>query len=709
MAAGLNQGRRSALLIGIDIYNCTTSNLPNLHGSVTDVATTEKFLTEVAGMSNITKLTSPPDPSNGLLPTFDNVTSRFQTLADDAQAGDFIYIHYSGHGTRLATVFEDLKGDTAPLDESLVLARSDGMLDYLRDVEVAFLLKQIADKGATVTFVLDCCHSGGAMRGGDNEDSGVRGSEDIPKESFFEFNRKPIQSVEDLKDAWRSPPDGVDNAGRGGNVQEHWMTSSEGINFLAACQPDQKAQEVPFRATVKKGLFSDCLDRVLKDHRGPDRLRQLSCEVVSNLVAQKLKTHELKSRTQEQQPVFGGRGDCHIFGVESVVPPTVVVTSVGELSSGKLKVGLTAGVAHGVSEDDVFAIYPRDRQLDSLADYTAPIATCTVTAVESFTCTAHTQSKVTDLKQKEGVQPGCQAVSLRSILKDHVLQPQGAWVSATDDSAEPVAQKVRECISRSSFVELKADGDSFFKVLVQKDGSFTISFTPHQVEAKVEDKGKPEDVLSHLVHLSIFYNIFNLAEDNAAQQEQGLTVSKLGYLDQGVKPPPPRQFKLGETSSVLKDLKLFPKDSIDIVTGQVVVIEVRNTSLDNVYVEILDLEPSWRVLRAYPMPNRKPILTTRGQGTLFFMKMSPSEKVEGAVQPDTFDRFVVMTTTEGRLNFRRDVLPPLKLVGQEGPGVDSKKPRVLEPAERNGGRARDGVEEPLWFVQKLDVRVVAEE
>ncbi|KAI3554959.1 hypothetical protein CABS01_11633 [Colletotrichum abscissum] len=706
MAERLDQGRKSALLIGIDKYD--SDAMPDLHGSLSDVATTEKFLNAVAGISNITKLTSPPDPSNDLLPTFDNVTSAFQTLADNAQPGDFIYIHYSGHGTRRPTVFRDLKHDTALLDECLVLARSDRLLDYLRDVEVAFLLKQIADKGATVTFVLDCCHSGGATRGGDG-DIGVRGVEDIPEGSFFDSNRNPIQSVEDLKDAWRPLSNDIENAGRGGSVEEHWMTSSKGINFFAACQPDQKAQEVSFKTPLKKGLFTDCLNRVFNALGGADCLPQLSCDVVFNLAAAQLEIHEQKKGAEEQQPVFGGQGDCHIFGIESVVQPAVVITNVEELFDGNLKVKLTAGVAHGVIVDDIFAIYPKDRQLDSLADYTAPLATCIVTAVEDFTCTAHTQAKGVDLKHKEEVQLGCQAVSLRSILKDHILQPKKVLVLAADDSAVSVAQKVRDCISRSSFVDLKDDGDSFFKVVLQNDGSFIISFTPNQAEANVKDKGTPEDVLSHLVHLSIFYNIFNLAEDNAAHQEQDLTVSKLGYLDQGDKPPPPRQFKLGETSPLLKDLKLFPKDSIDIVTGQVLVIEVKNTSLDNVYVEILDLEPSWRVSRAYPMPKRKPIMTTRGQGTLFFITMSPSERVEGAVQPDTFDRFVVMTTTEGRLNFRRDVLPALKLVGQEGPGIDSNKPHVLEPADRNGGRAGDGVEEPLWYVQKLDVRVVTEE
>lgn len=57
---------------------------------------------------------------------------------------------YSGPG------LADLHGSL--FDECLGFARRDGKLNHLRDVEIAFLLDQIADKGATVTFMLDCCH-----------------------------------------------------------------------------------------------------------------------------------------------------------------------------------------------------------------------------------------------------------------------------------------------------------------------------------------------------------------------------------------------------------------------------------------------------------------------------------------------------------------------------------------------------------------------
>ncbi|KAF6809814.1 hypothetical protein CMUS01_13599 [Colletotrichum musicola] len=690
MSEGSTQGRKSALLIGIDKYSCT--DLHDLHGCLNDVHATEEFLTRVAGISSITKLTSPPGSPNDTLPTFDNIVSAFQTLANGAQPDDFIYIHYSGHGTRRSpTKFPDLQGEDTRYEECLVvLASSHGQLEYLFDVEIAFLLKQIADKGATVTFVLDCCHSGGATRGDDTGGDRVRGSDDIPDESYLHVNRKPIRSVEDLEDAWGPPPNDSDNAGRGGSVVQHWLTASKGINSLAACRPEQNAQEVPHRGKVRSGLFTECLASVVNARNGnADGLHRLSCDVVSNLVVDKIKRKLEQESGQDQDVVPGGQGDCYIFGVGSVVQLAVVVTSVETSPRGKRKqliVGLTAGVAHGVSLDDIFAIYPSDRRLASVADYSRPLANCTVTAVENFSCKAITFSNDAD-HALEQVQAGCAAVSVSNILEKHVLQQsKGAWVSAADDGAGPpdplLVQNVRDCIKNhgKGLVNLQEAGEAFFKVMVQQDGSFTIFFTPNQAEVKVEVTGEfgPEEVLSRPVHLTVFYNLFNLAKDNAGQQEERITVSKIGFLDQGVEPPAPRQFRL------------------DGALG----IKVRNTSLDDVYVEILDLEPSWQVKRTYPKARHDPILTPHKEGVRFFIKMYPSVTVPGAVQPDIFDRFLVLATSRYRHNFPTKVLLPL---GRRGRGP------VLEPDDGNEGRAGDGVSKPLWFVQQLDVRVVVED
>ena len=74
-----------------------------------------------------------------------------------AQPGDQIYIHCSGQGGRVETIYPDLKGATG-FDSALVPmdVASSG---YLRDVEFESLIEEILEKEADVTAVLDFCHA----------------------------------------------------------------------------------------------------------------------------------------------------------------------------------------------------------------------------------------------------------------------------------------------------------------------------------------------------------------------------------------------------------------------------------------------------------------------------------------------------------------------------------------------------------------------
>lgn len=107
-----------------------------------------------------------------------------------AEAGDLVYIHYSGHGAQATTVFPTLKGD-AGLDEALV--PTDINTDtgkYVRDIELSLYLKMV-DKGLIVTVVLDCYHSASATRSSGRV--GLRGipqtyrsiTQDFPTDDFI--------------------------------------------------------------------------------------------------------------------------------------------------------------------------------------------------------------------------------------------------------------------------------------------------------------------------------------------------------------------------------------------------------------------------------------------------------------------------------------------------------------------------------------------
>lgn len=169
-------GSLHALLIGVDFYEPSVradgAHYPSLSGCVPDVSLVRDFLRSRLAVpeSNVIFLTAtnrephpPPEPPESR-PTYENILGAFARLADRARSGDQVYIHFSGHGGRVRTMFPDLKGINTT-DETLVPTDiGDESARHLRDVELAHLLDGLADRGLHVTLVLDCCHSGGATR-----------------------------------------------------------------------------------------------------------------------------------------------------------------------------------------------------------------------------------------------------------------------------------------------------------------------------------------------------------------------------------------------------------------------------------------------------------------------------------------------------------------------------------------------------------------
>jgi hypothetical protein len=76
-----------------------------------------------------------------------------------AKDGDVVYLHYSGHGVKLA----DDDGDEADgFDECLV------PLDFqtkgiIRDDDLLKILVKPMAEGVFVTSIMDCCHSGSIL------------------------------------------------------------------------------------------------------------------------------------------------------------------------------------------------------------------------------------------------------------------------------------------------------------------------------------------------------------------------------------------------------------------------------------------------------------------------------------------------------------------------------------------------------------------
>ncbi|MGH1415501.1 MAG: caspase family protein [Pelagimonas sp.] len=159
-----------ALLIGASSY-------PNLDerywlvGPANDVDLVRTFLT--------LNETVPFDPENitvladgvagGNDPTLANIRAEMAALAARLQPDDFVYLHFSGHGTQApafdqASELDGLDELFLPTDIGLWSDTVGTVENALVDDEIGAMIARLRSTGATVWAVFDSCHSGTVTR-----------------------------------------------------------------------------------------------------------------------------------------------------------------------------------------------------------------------------------------------------------------------------------------------------------------------------------------------------------------------------------------------------------------------------------------------------------------------------------------------------------------------------------------------------------------
>lgn len=144
-------GHRRALLIGINQYRSET--VPALRGCVNDVLLLRHILESRYGFDRITTLLDAEA-------TRDKILSALQRIVAETEPDDFLFVHFSGHGSQQA----DLNGDEEDgLDETLVAhdSRSAEVPDIVDD-EIDVILASLRTSNAVISF--DACHSGTGTR-----------------------------------------------------------------------------------------------------------------------------------------------------------------------------------------------------------------------------------------------------------------------------------------------------------------------------------------------------------------------------------------------------------------------------------------------------------------------------------------------------------------------------------------------------------------
>ncbi len=155
-----------AVLVGVSDYD-NEIGINDLKGPANDV----RLLGEVLRARGVTDITLLADGVDGATrPTRRAILQALADQARTAQPDDFVYLHFSGHGTRQY----DPDGDESdgldevflPADTGRAAAQTGLIENALVDDEIGRAVDAIRAKGAHVWLVLDSCHSGTGLRAG---------------------------------------------------------------------------------------------------------------------------------------------------------------------------------------------------------------------------------------------------------------------------------------------------------------------------------------------------------------------------------------------------------------------------------------------------------------------------------------------------------------------------------------------------------------
>lgn len=494
-----------ALLIGIDGY------LPNrrpggveylpLAACVNDVRVAERFLRGQLAVpeERIEKLVAPAvgvealDPAT--LPTYESMVAAWKRLIAHTQPGDQAFLFYSGHGGRAKTSRPKIKGPRG-LDECLVPydIGQTAKPRYLRDVEIQFLLLELAGKGVFTTVVLDCCHSGGGARKG----ARVRGGRFVDESPLCDESL--VANPEELA----AVPTARERSRGGFQARTDFDQRPYGYTLLAACRPHELAIEASLGGEPR-GALSYHLFR---------RLEQPE----PRLTYQRLYEHVLAHIQADypfQTPLVEGESERLVFGrEEGLRPRSVAVMAVEESGEAAWRLQLRSGAAQGVTRGASFAILAPEQPPEEARLATAVVEQCGATTAWAEVVASGSQARAP--------RTGDEAVWLdpgEMSLKRPV------W--AFDERGEELLANLRE--KPRPFLDWSGEGDenAGFYVWVDDRGVMQLALGDGQAwesspsELCWGEPGALERFARRLDHLARWRNVRELANPDLSPRLRG--------------------------------------------------------------------------------------------------------------------------------------------------------------------------------------------
>ena len=348
-----------ALLIGANQYPSLEERWW-LKGPANDVQLVAEYLTTEAPVpfaaDHVTVLSD--GVAGAEAPTLAAIRGAFAELTAEVQPGDFVYLHFSGHGTQApaldpSTELDGLDELFLPVDIGPWSDQVGEVQNALVDDEIGALIDGLRAKGANVWAVFDSCHSGTATRAVESAEDDVRVRQLPPEALGIDVDAVEVSRSVDPR-ATEAPFDG--GAGEGSFV----------AFFAAQTNEVTPEKNLPKGKLGRKpqGVFTWTLMETLAEYPNAT-YGQLGQEVLRRYAVKNLAKSTPLFEGDLDQVVFGGEGGARVSQWQAEVTETGFT--------------IPAGTLHGLAEGAVLAVMGSAADADANA-----LGYVELTSVETF-------------------------------------------------------------------------------------------------------------------------------------------------------------------------------------------------------------------------------------------------------------------------------------------------------------------------------------
>jgi len=461
-----------ALLVGINDYKSKT--ISDLDGCVNDVESMKATLIGKFGFHEENILILKDSAA-----THAHIVEAIQNhLINRAQENDIVVFHYSGHGSQM----QDAPGgdEIDGWDETIVPydSRQGGIYD-ITDDEMNGLLSRLSRKTKNITWILDSCHSGTAVKG-----LGAGKERRIPRDE-------------------RTPPPSPEYAlGERGTSQDLSDIRLDSIQYvlISGCLSKQSSFE-HYAGGTEHGALTYFLTEELNKAKKAMTYRDIMDAVITNV----------QTTYPNQRPQLEGTSlDQYVFSDStSIAQPYVIASPVGNKS-----VKLLAGLVHGLTVGSVFYVYAPGAK--EFKDTMTAIARIILSEVGSFESTGKIVKGNVDAKNS------------RAIESQHSYPDLKVIVYYKNLAASNTLKSIKTALSSYQFISVAPEERNYQILLEERGGKIVIEGAEtNQLSQPVPvNQAHAADVMTNKVLQWVkWYNILAIANSNASQLVE-MTLSK---------------------------------------------------------------------------------------------------------------------------------------------------------------------------------------